>query len=243
MALGDDSDFRMVGFQHVLRFPPQDRIGGTGSPMRFQPTAPFGNTNLQFDTPPLVDLPSTTITFPGQNFPGDLNVILNMGQGGGTGGGTPTLITVEDLNTPQTYPDIDTIEFVGAGVTVSAGGSANVVNVDIPGGAGGSTIVYGKITGGTKTAGKAIWTYTVQLYSGGSASGSPVTAYNLFEKENTTTTAYGYSVTGADGDQITGTSYFVRRVPSTWVSLEQTSDVTGSSQYWFAAPNRIDGAC
>jgi hypothetical protein len=109
------------------------------------------------------------------------------------------------------------------------------------GGGGASTIAYGKITNASNVSGVARWNYSAQLYTAG-VGGTGVSAYNLWEKENTGTTAYGYSVTG--GTQIIGTSYNIYSVPiNTWVSMEFTNAVSGSSAYWFGAPNPIFGGC
>jgi hypothetical protein len=162
--------------------------------------------------------------------------------GGSGGGGGPGTIIVEDLDSSTTYNDIHTVQLIGGGFTTSTP-STGVVEINIPGGGGGSALEYGKITGSTKGA-NAVWTYTVQRYSGGSISGSPVTAFNLLEYGNTAGSAYGYAVSGAGNDQITGTAYYVRAVPTNaWVRLEQTGDMPGGTAYWFSAPNRIDGGC
>lgn len=108
-------------------------------------------------------------------------------------------------------------------------------------GSGSSTIVYGKITNASQVTGVARWNYSVQPYLVGVGI-TGVTAYNLWEKENTGNTAYGYAVTG--GTQIIGTSYNIYSVPiNTWVSMEFTNAITGSSAYWFGAPNPIYGGC
>lgn len=242
MAIGDDGDFRTSGFGHVLRFPPQSQVGGSGSALLPQFTPPGGSTNVQPPFPPFGSFPMP-FPFPGMNFPG-FPPIISGGFGGPGGGGGPggTTITVEDLNTPVSYANVDTIQFSGLGLSVAGGGG--VVTVDVPGGGAGSNIKYGKITGAAKQT-YAIWHYTVQIYSGGSPSGSAVTAYNLYEKENGASTAYGYSVTSGSGyTVIQGTAFSIKPVPTgTWVMLESTSDMPGGTAYWFGAPNRIDGAC
>lgn len=244
MALGDDNDFRMVGFRQVMRFPPQDVIGGSGSVASRDFTAPFGG-NLQQP-----GSWSTNDLYLGDNlnqFTTNLNAnnnILNnfnLNLGGGTG----TAITVVNSNAapPTNYNPIDTLRFSGAGVTVtSPGGSPTTVDIAIPGGGPGvgTTLVYGSISGAARiTTGIAAWSYTVNLYSG-----SSVTARNLFEKGNSTTLAYGYNISPANSDRISGTQFSVQAVPNgTWVALEQTSNVDGTSRYWFGAPNKIAGSC
>jgi hypothetical protein len=106
-------------------------------------------------------------------------------------------------------------------------------------------LVYGKVTASSIiTAGTARWSYTVTTYLAGVA-GASVTAYNLLEKENTTTSAYGYVVTSGTL-RIASTNYYVRPVPdtpNTWVRMELTNNVDGVSKYWFSAPNIISGTC
>jgi type I restriction-modification system DNA methylase subunit len=105
--------------------------------------------------------------------------------------------------------------------------------------------VYGKITASAIiTATIARWSYTVTTYVAGVA-GASVTAYNLLEKENTATSAYGYTVTSGTL-RIASTNYYVRPVPdtpNTWVRMELTNNVDGVSKYWFSAPNIISGTC
>jgi len=105
---------------------------------------------------------------------------------------------------------------------------------------GGSSLVYGRITNAEKVSGVSRWNYSVQTYTAG-VGGAGVSAYNLFELSNTGVTAYGYSVTDT---LISTTNFNIYNVPiGTWVSMEFTNAVSGSSAYWFAAPNRIDGGC
>jgi len=248
MALGQDGDFRMTGFRQVMRFGPQDYIGGPGTAMPETWAHPNGSTNSQFPIPPLTfpSLGNPTFTLPGITLPPSLPPVVI--QPTGTGGTTTTTITVEELGTPATFSGIDTIQSTGSGlVGVSAGATPNIVVVDYQdtgGAGGGSTLVYGKITSSTKGA-NAVWTYQVNIWSAGGATGTTVTAYNLLEKNNTGTVAYGYGVSGAGATQITGTSFYVYPVPNgTDVRMEYT-DVYAypTKEYWFSAPNLIDGAC
>jgi hypothetical protein len=244
MALGEQDDFRSKGFQQVNRFPAQDHIGGTGSPMLQQWTQPAGGTNMSMPVPPMTvpALKFPNITFPGITFPNQLPPVIISGiPGGGT---TSSGISVEDLVTPGgPYTSITLLQFDGTGVSVSnpTPGTA-VVNISA-GGGGGSTIEYGQITNASKGT-YAKWTYTVQRYVSGVASGSAVTAFNMVEINNNSTTAYGYNITGATYDKINGTSYYIRSVPvGTWVRMEYTDAIPGGFQYWFNAANRVDGGC
>jgi hypothetical protein len=245
MALGEQEDFRSKGFQQVNRFPGQDHIGGTGSPMLQQWTQPSGSTNMSLPVPPLT-VPSLTlpnITFPGITLPNQLPPVIISGVPGS--GATSSGISVEDLVTPGgPYTSITLLQFDGTGVSVSnpTPGTA-VVNISAGGGGGGSTIEYGQITNASKGT-YANWTYTVQRYVSGVATGSAVTAFNMVEIDNDSTTAYGYSITGATYDKINGTSYYIRSVPvGTWVRMEYTDAIPGGFQYWFNAANRVDGGC
>lgn len=253
MALGDDNDFRMVGFRQVMRFPPQDVIGGSGSVSGRDFTLPFGGNLQQPSSWPTNDL------FIGDNlnqFTTNLNAVNNVlnNFNANTGASSPTVITVVDSNVgPTTYLNIDTLRFSGAGVTVSSpGGFPNIVDLTISGGGGGggTTLVYGKVTGAARIGTVARWSYTVQPFVAGVASGATVTAYNLLEKGNAAGIAYGIGVGGANNDQITGTSYNVQPVPNdAFVAMENTNDVNsgqnpvGTAEYWFSAPNPITGTC
>jgi hypothetical protein len=251
MALGEDGDFRMVGFRQIMRFPSQDILGGPGSVLGRDFTTPFGG-NLQ--------QPGSWTTnnfYSGDNFNQYVNNSFNnqnvnnnvtnnynysCGECGGGGGGTITVVGDDGTGVIQTYTNIDTLEFVGTALnSVTATGSTAEVEYNSGGGPGGSTsLVYGKITAATRiTTGIARWEYTISLYSGGS-----VTAYNLFEYENTNAIAYGLSIVPAGTDQISGTSFAIRPVPDdTWVALDNTDGVNGTTDYWFAAPNVIIGSC
>jgi hypothetical protein len=245
MPLGEEGDFRTIGFMMKNLFPGQDHVGGPGSAMLHQWTQPSGGTNMSSPVPPLTDTALTfpNITFPGITFPNQLPPVIISGiPGGGT---TSSGISVEDLATPGgPYTSITLLQFDGTGVSVSnpTPGTA-VVNISAGGGGGGSTIEYGQITNASKGT-YANWTYTVQRYASGVVSGSPVTAFNMVEINNNSTIAYGYSITGATYDKINGTSYYIRSVPvGTWVRMEYTDAIPGGFQYWFNAANRVDGGC
>jgi hypothetical protein len=248
MALGQDGDFRMTGFRQVMRFGPQDYLGGPGTAMPETWSHPNGSTNSQFPIPPLTfpSLGNPTFTLPGITLPPVLPPVVIQPTGTGTG---TTTITVEDLVAPAAFSGIDTIQFTGSGlVGVSAGATPNIVVVDYQdtggGGSGTTSLVYGKIVSSTKGT-NAVWTYQVNIWSAGGATGTTVTAYNLLEKNNTSTVAYGYGVSGAGATQITGTSFYIYPVPNgTDVRMEYT-DVYAypTKEYWFSAPNLIDGAC
>lgn len=242
MAIGEPEDFRSRGFQQVNRFPGQDQVGGSGSPMLRSFNTPQGRSNTSMPVPgltlPALNFPG--ITFPGSTFPNQLPPVSVSGLGGGTGA-TPTN-TVKVYGAPGSTTDAPTdateILFQGSALNdVSVAGGVATVTYDS--GVGGSTLVYGYITGGSRiTAGVAAWTYNITLYGG-----STITARNLFEKGNTSSLAYGYNISGGV-DRISGTSYYVYPVPvNTWVRLEQTSNVDGTTRYWFEAPNFINGGC
>lgn len=134
----------------------------------------------------------------------------------------------------------------GSGISISASGAGGTGNVTITNTStnnGATTLIYGKITSAAKTSGRAHWTYTVTPYISGTAQAS-VSAYNLLEESNTSTSAYGYTVTSASGGiNITGTSFNIFPVPNnTWVAMEYTN-FSGSLNYWFSAPNYIKGTC
>ena len=67
-----------------------------------------------------------------------------------------------------------------------------------------------------------------------------MTAKNLLEFQNTSTTAYGISVTGDQGITLSGfTGFAVMPVPNgTLVEL-----IYKGGNYFFSAPNPIDGVC
>jgi hypothetical protein len=241
MALGEENDFRSKGFQQVNRFPGQDHIGGTGSPMLQSFITPQGRSNNSLPVPgltvPALNFPG--ITFPGITFPNQLPPVSVSGMGGGAGTVSPVKVYGAAGSTTTSPTDATEILFQGTALNdVSVAGGVATVTYN-SGGTSGSTLVYGYITGGSRiTAGIAAWTYNITLYSG-----STITARNLFEKGNTSTRAYGYNISGGV-DRIAGTSYYVYPVPvDTWVRLEQTSSVDGTTRYWFEAPNFINGGC
>ena len=247
MALGEQNDFRSKGFQQVNRFPGQDHIGGTGSPMLQQWTQPSGSTNMSLPVSPLTvpGLNFPGITFPGITLPNQLPPVSVSGiGGGGTATGAVKVYGPAGSSTPAPT-DATEILFQGTAlndVTVVSG--VATVTYDSSGGSG-STLKYGKITAVAQPSGSvAYWNYTVQLYTAGTG-GSSVSANNLLELNNNSTTAYGYAITS--GNRLTTTpasSFYLGPVPTgTMVQMENTADPTGSSQYWFSAPNPITGGC
>jgi len=245
MPIGDDKDFRMVGFRQVKLFDGQDHIGGTGSAMLSQETAPFGgsNTSPPSSTSTTIALGDNNFTFPGTTLPNIPPPVIYVNAGGGAS--TPQLLVD---GSPLTAPvSVSQITFIGTGlVGVTESGGVATVEYEDTGGGGGSTLEYGQVTAATRTAGTVtFWTYTVMRYVSG-VSTTAVTAFNLLELANSTTASYGYSVIASGNfDRITGTNYFIKSVPvGAWVQMEQTSAMPGFvSTYWFSAPNRIDGAC
>jgi hypothetical protein len=246
MGIGDDGDFRMVGFQQVPLFPGQDHIGGGTSPILYEANHPLGGSNV---SPPTsqsttIALGNNNFTFPGTTLPNIPPPVIYVNAGGGAT--TPQLLVD---GSPLTAPEsVSQITFVGSGlVGVSvASGIATVEYQDTGGGGGGSTLVYGQITAATRTVGAiTVWTYTVMRHVAGVPT-TAVTAFNLLELANSTTVSYGYSVIASGNfDQITGTSFFIKSVPvNTWVQMENTSAIPGfPTTFWFSAPNRVDGAC
>lgn len=102
----------------------------------------------------------------------------------------------------------------------------------------------GSISGNSKEPNVAKWEYTVYSadFDGSSLLVGPpsVTAKNLLEFQNTSTTAYGISVTGDQGITLSGfTGFAVTPVPNgTLVKL-----IYKGGNYFFSAPNPIDGVC
>lgn len=243
MAIGDPGDFRTEGFKQVQRFPGLGSRGGSGSAFLPQFTPPAGSTSSGSIVPPLTlpQLGPSTFNFPAGSFniPSiQLPTINPFIPSAGTT--TTTTLTVGDGTT--SYTGINTITVSGT-LSLSSTGATSVDIFGSGGGGGGTSLKYAKITGSSKIVStEARWSYTVVIYTAGIPAASSVTAYNLLEKENTSSSAYGYAVTG--GDQVTGTSYYVRAVPTnTWIRMEQTSDITGTPTYWFSAPNFMDGTC
>ena len=243
MGIGEDKDFRMVGFQQVQLFEGQDHIGGVGSAMLEEVTGgPFGGSNFQNPSSPgtTIALGNNNFTFPGVTLPTVQPPVISISGGGGAT--TPQLLV--DKSPPFATPEpVSQITFVGSArvnVTV-AGGVATVDYQDTGGGPGGTTIEYGKITSSVQpSASFAKWNYTVQKFVGGVA-GASVTAQNLLEEANSASVAYGYAV--VSGNRISGTNFFVREVPTgTFVSLTTTT-AFGSSQIFISAPNPIIGSC
>jgi hypothetical protein len=239
MSLGETGDFRTEGFKQVLRFPGQGTRGGDGSAFLPSLTPPLQTSNSQ-PSFPMMTLPQMgrgSFTLPQLTFP-SLPTIPPFTPTGGGGLGS-TGITVQDLvSGAPAFTGITTLTFNGnVGVTNTTPGQADVVVGGGGGGGGSTTLVYGYISAVSRPGTPAIWSYTVVTTTSGT-----VTAYNLLEKANTASSAYGYVVTS--GDRITGTNYYVRAVPTnTWVRMEYTSGVTGTPQYWFSAPNFISGTC
>lgn len=241
MALGEDADFRMKGFGHVLRFPPQDIFGGASST---GPREWTGNIN------PVNQFPgsfSTSQLGPINNQYGITNnqFNFNINNCDCQGGGGITGITVSDAINSTTYTDITEIEFTGTALNAVTPIATGVVSVDYVAGGGGSTIKYGTITGSTAITGTtARWNYDVTFYTGGTPTGGTTTdARNLLEENNGITVAYGYSV-NTNGRRIAGTNFFIDPIPAgTFIALEQTSKVDGTTRYWFSAPNPITGTC
>ena len=240
MAIGETGDFRTIGFKQIERFPGQGSRGGVGSAFLPQLTPPAGSTNSvpKFPALTLPQLPNSTFSLPAFNFTApqlpQLPVFTPT-----TGASGATSLSVGDGT--NTYTGVNTITVSGALTLTSTGPTAVDIYGSGGGGGGGATAYYGKITAATQTAGYAYWTYTVQVYLAGVA-GTTLTAFNLLEINNTGTNAYGYAVTG--GDRLTGTSYYIRKVPiGTWVRIEQTNAVNGTANYYFSAPNYMDGTC
>lgn len=261
MPLGDDNDFRTSRWQVARRFPGLMERGGDGSAMIPSLNRPSGYSDLTFPPIGIPPLPGTTITLPGISITGGPEgggifppivfppiTFPTIPVGGGVGAAGTTITVETDLDgggEPATYTNIDTVRFTGTGlVSVTEDAGTAIVNYAAGGGTGGSTLVYGQITAAQKDPSLAKWTYTVQPYDNGLVSGSPVTAFNLLERGNSSTSAYGYTVQTGTGDRVTGTNFFVKSVPvNAWVCMEYTEQVTGSTTYWFSAPNRIDGSC
>jgi hypothetical protein len=242
MGIGEDKDFRMVGFQQVQLFGGQDHIGGVGSAMLEEVTGgPFGGSNFQNPSSPgtTIALGNNNFTFPGVTLPNVQPPVVNISGGGGST--TPQLLV--DGGTLSPAVPVSQITFIGSGlVDVTLSGTvATVEYQDTGGGPGGTTIEYGKITSSVQiSATEAKWDYTVQKFVGGTG-GISVTAQNLLEEANTTSVAYGYAV--VSGNKISGTNFYVREVPTgTFVSLTTTT-AFGSPQVFLSAPNPIIGSC
>jgi hypothetical protein len=249
MPLGEEGDFRTVGFQMKPMFPGQDQVGGTGSVLLKSFTPPQGRSNNSLPVPgltvPALNFPG--ITFPGITFPNQLPPISISGTGGG---GTATG-TVKVYGGSTVAPtDATEILFNGTALNdVAVVGGVATVTYDSSGGGGGgtTTLKYGVITGVSQpSATVAYWDYTIAEYSAGVANGTTYTAHNLLEWGNTSTFAYGYAIASGSGNRLSTTpasSFYLSAVPvGTMVRLENTSAV-GSGGYWFSAPNPITGGC
>lgn len=248
MALGEPDDFRAKGFQQVNRFPGQDHIGGTGSPMLQSFTTPQGRSNTSLPVPgftvPALNFPG--ITFPGITFPNQQPPVSVSGTAGG-GAGTGTVKVYGGSTAAPT--DATEILFDGTAlVDVSVIGGIATVTYDSGGGGGGTTTLkYGVITGVSQpSATVAYWNYTIDEYSAGSPNGTTYTANNLLEWGNTSSFAYGYAIASGSGNRLStvpASSFYISPVPvGTMVRLENTSAVSGGG-YWFSAPNPITGGC
>jgi hypothetical protein len=248
MPLGEEGDFRTIGFMMKNLFPGQDHMGGPGSAMLHQWTQPSGGTNMSRPVPPLTDAALTfpNITFPGITFPNQLPPITISGFGGGGGTATSTVKVFGPAGSTTTSPtDATQILFEGTAlVDVAVAGSNAVVTFDASGSVG-STLKYGRITSVSQpSASFAIWEYSITEYAAGSPTATTYTARNLLEWNNSTTFAYGYAITA--GNRLTtvpASSFYISPVPvGTMVQLENTSAVSPGG-YWFSAPNPITGGC
>lgn len=252
MPLGEEGDFRSETFVQVNRFPPQYFLGGEGSPFLPGFTAPSGQSQLSFGPTGVPNFGGSTINFPGSWF--DMQgPQVNFPSGtGGTTGSTNTInvdTTDDGTGNPASYTSISLIKFTGSNLTAVTNPIAGEVLVDYSGvTSGGSTLEFGRITSATPTTaspgGGAAWSYTVQLYTSGTG-GSSVTARNILEMNNSTTMFYGYAVDPTSPYRtIQGSAFTLEQVPNnTFVMLISTTDLTGSSQYFFSAPNIITGTC
>lgn len=250
MALGEQDDFRSKGFQQVPRFPGQDHIGGTGTPMLQQWTQPSGSTNMSLPVPPLT-IPALNfpgITFPGITLPNQLPPVSTSGVGGGGSTATGTVKVYGPAGSTTTSPtDATQILFEGTAlVDVAVTGSNAVVTFDATGGTG-STLKYGKITSTSQpSATVAIWEYNITEYAAGVPTATTYTARNLLEWNNSSTFAYGYAIVSGSGNRLStvpASSFYLSPVPvGTMVQLENTSAVSPGG-YWFSAPNPITGGC
>jgi len=247
MGIGDKGDFRTVGFQQVPRFDGEDHIGGGSSPILYEANHPLGGSNFSPPTSPgtTIALGNNNFTFPGVTLPNMPPPVIYLG-GGGTAPSTPSVLVEGGASTPVAVL-VEKIVFTGTGlVDVTTSGTTATVNYQDTGGSGGgSVLVYGRISSSVKNATRAIWTYTVALLYPGSGN---VTAYNLLEENNGSTVAYGYTLDTSVSarDQIFGTNYKIYGVPNgTLVRMELTNSMTsgGAFEYWFSAPNFIDGGC
>lgn len=133
------------------------------------------------------------------------------------------------------YTDVQTLKFF-SDHSITHSSSSNVLTITF-----GSEL--GSVSGNSKESGVAKWEYTVYSadFNGSWVISSPsVTATNLLEVQNTGTTAYGISVTGDQGITLSGfTGFAIMPVPNgTLVEL-----IYKGGNYFFSAPNPIDGIC
>ena len=239
--IGETGDFRARGFMQETAFQAQMVQGGVGSGLLPGISTPAWSSYQPF--PLMVGMgPYSPAFFQqfGVSFPVPPVVTGNNQQQSGGG----TTIVVEDLNTPQTINDVDTLRFSGAGLTVTDDGGGTAT-VDVPGGGGGTTLLWGVVTGyAVVTAGVPKWAYTVQPLVGGFASGGTITVRTAYEFANTATSAYGYTTTGAGGDQIASTSFYVRPIPvGALIPYVSSSDPDGTVRNWTFMCNFVGGSC
>jgi hypothetical protein len=113
------------------------------------------------------------------------------------------------------------------------------------------------ITGATQDGANLKWAYawsqvrrtnganTFATVSGGltSSSNGGKPALNILEAGNTSSLAYGFTVSPTSGN-LTITGFSFQRVPNNAVvEMCIRRDSAGATSYEFSAPNRIDGAC
>lgn len=155
--------------------------------------------------------------------------------GGGVGSQGPTGTIGNIVVGETTYQDVQTLNFY-SDHSITHSYDNNTLNITF-----GSEL--GSISGNTKENGVARWEYIVYSadFDGSWIVSSPsVTAMNLLEINNTTSNAYGTSLTGSEGVTLSGfTGFSVNPVPNgTIVEL-----IYKNGNYFFSAPNPIDGVC
>jgi hypothetical protein len=114
MPIGDDKDFRMVGFRQVKLYDGQDHIGGASSPMLYETTAPFGGSNASAPSSPgtTIALGNNNFTFPAVTLPTVQPPVVNISGGGGAT--TPQLLV--DGGTLSPAVPVSQITFIGSGL-------------------------------------------------------------------------------------------------------------------------------
>jgi len=242
-VIGDLDDFRSKAFRQVPRFP---GIMTRGNPFArqsaYMPSFSYPSWGPSQPFPMFAGTGGFPLAFfpqfggPGLHpWPG--------GAGGGSSESTTGTITVVDVNDTVTISDVDTIEFEGDLDVTDLGGGT--VNVNVTAAGSGTTIAWGRVTAITKNASEAIWEYTVQPYVNGSANGGTISVWSCLEEANTNTVAYGMTVdSGAGGDQISSTEYYVREIPvGTMIPYVSTDDIDGVTSYWTWAPFIVKGSC